>query len=596
MKDLLTILEEYTNEPNTEYAVLITGEWGCGKTFFWKNDISTLISGLIIDGNYFRPIYISLYGYDNVNDIIDQIVIQYYTQRVRKYSLISAIRNLLQKKLHIENFKDIVHSLVRFKNIVICFDDLERTSIPKKDILGYINSLIEHNNFKVIIICDETKIEDDGYNKFKEKTIGITYKFSPDYFNIISSIIDSYKDSKEFHDYLSEKRDIIYNIFKRSEQNNIRVLKHALFNFWKIFNYLFAINHNFLHNYGTEILIFTLIISFEIKAKNPKPEKLREIEAYAKDDYPLLSQMMFERKDGTKIFNQEVLDKYYYDMETYMYTSKTIYKYINYGYFDSREFITDILKKEHSENPELNSIRNVLGRFWTMSDKEFNKNTSNVLDNIIGKGKIENIFLFNKLFLHYLYFIDKELLAISKDELTELFKNGMELAYSNNNLQYNKLDESELYFIDKNKPYDTHYQEIDTLSKHIKDRVKNDWIKDKSTQCFELLDLDINKFIEQINSDELDYLLSKPCFKYFNPEKLFKKIVNLSNKDIITFRNAIENRYKTNFDERDKEEKITFTNLKEKLELYIKGRPKNLSTFIFNELIITLERICNNIT
>ena len=51
-------------------------------------------------------------------------------------------------------------------------------------------------------------------NKFKEKTIGLTYKYIPDYLLAISNIIDSYKDREQFLDYLLENREIIYNIFQ----------------------------------------------------------------------------------------------------------------------------------------------------------------------------------------------------------------------------------------------------------------------------------------------------------------------------------------------------------------------------------------------
>lgn len=37
-KEIIEVLEEYINNPKKQYAILIDGEWGCGKTHFIKNE------------------------------------------------------------------------------------------------------------------------------------------------------------------------------------------------------------------------------------------------------------------------------------------------------------------------------------------------------------------------------------------------------------------------------------------------------------------------------------------------------------------------------------------------------------------------------
>ena len=32
-----------TNDENVDYAVLVTGNWGCGKTFYFKNTFKTIL-------------------------------------------------------------------------------------------------------------------------------------------------------------------------------------------------------------------------------------------------------------------------------------------------------------------------------------------------------------------------------------------------------------------------------------------------------------------------------------------------------------------------------------------------------------------------
>ena len=38
-EQIIKILKEYIESKNTDYAVLIDGNWGCGKTFFVENSI-----------------------------------------------------------------------------------------------------------------------------------------------------------------------------------------------------------------------------------------------------------------------------------------------------------------------------------------------------------------------------------------------------------------------------------------------------------------------------------------------------------------------------------------------------------------------------
>jgi predicted AAA+ superfamily ATPase len=37
--EILTIIKDYIKEPNTDYAILINGAWGSGKTHFLKNSV-----------------------------------------------------------------------------------------------------------------------------------------------------------------------------------------------------------------------------------------------------------------------------------------------------------------------------------------------------------------------------------------------------------------------------------------------------------------------------------------------------------------------------------------------------------------------------
>ena len=102
------------------------------------------------------------------------------------------------------SIKDEIFKLIKenkldknFNEIILCFDDLERSSFPIDLVLGYINRFVEHNKIKTIIICNESEIdkENEKYKRIKEKLIGFTYRYEPSIEEVIQNFIKPYSYS-----------------------------------------------------------------------------------------------------------------------------------------------------------------------------------------------------------------------------------------------------------------------------------------------------------------------------------------------------------------------------------------------------------------
>lgn len=113
-----------------------------------------------------------------------------------------------------------------------------------------------------------------------------------------------------------------------------------------IFEYIVEDNPSYLHKYGTEILIFVLAISFEIKENESNEDKKQEIKYYSFDEYPSMASFISNREEGKKLFSEEFTKKYYLDLGKYVFTSSAIYNYITKGFFNVTEFINELEKKE----------------------------------------------------------------------------------------------------------------------------------------------------------------------------------------------------------------------------------------------------------
>src|SRR5205085_1009355 len=107
-----------------------------------------------------------------------------------------------------------------------CFDDLERSTIPIKDMLGYINQYVEHKNVKTFILCSEKAMSPDEKETFlriKEKLIGQTIRFKLEVKTVVDSIIDALSNDTNYKSFLHERADGIAEILTRSETNNVRI-------------------------------------------------------------------------------------------------------------------------------------------------------------------------------------------------------------------------------------------------------------------------------------------------------------------------------------------------------------------------------------
>ena len=76
MEDLVESILDYVRADYTDYAIMINGEWGSGKTYFWNNKIRNKIDSLTFNGKKYTTIYMSLYGISNLEDISKKIFIE----------------------------------------------------------------------------------------------------------------------------------------------------------------------------------------------------------------------------------------------------------------------------------------------------------------------------------------------------------------------------------------------------------------------------------------------------------------------------------------------------------------------------------------
>ena len=130
------------------------------------------------------------------------------------------------------------------KGRILIFDDLERAKMPMKEVLGYINAFVEHDDSKVIIIANEEDILKHGtdgalsaagadYKATQEKLIGRAFSIQADLHSAFSGFVQTIEDC-DVRGLFTIKREEIETIFTQSGTDNLRFLRQTMLDFERL--------------------------------------------------------------------------------------------------------------------------------------------------------------------------------------------------------------------------------------------------------------------------------------------------------------------------------------------------------------------------
>ena len=328
----------------------------------------------------------SVYGLRTINDVVRKIKTKLYPllyskgAAVAKKVVYTALQILTKSQVDIdgdetgeelnslldaEGFLEIFKSdsLAIKGNKVLVFDDLERSQIPLDEFFGFINSIVEHSNSKVILICDENKLKESAdrdnlkveYKYFKEKLVGQTFSLEVNYTQIVASFIKASGNT-----ILTDNLNLIVDLFVASKCENLRIIKHCLLDIERLFNQLpneimksanYAI---FVKN----VVAYIVITSIEERFGNKNIDKFQSILGTREDSLEI------ERK-----YNP-TLECYQLNHSLSTIPISTLLSFVRTGYFENPEDIVARCQLLQSRN--INN-REKLWRCNTLSNDEFTR-------------------------------------------------------------------------------------------------------------------------------------------------------------------------------------------------------------------------------
>lgn len=230
IQEYLTFFLDREKEPN--FAVLITGPWGIGKTFLVKRYL-----GRYCERTGKKYLYVSLYGLGSIDEINTAVVEAMYPLAANKgVKIVGKLLNSGLKKfidppeLKYTDFVD------KLGDRIIVFDDLERCEMSASAVLGYVNQFVEHDTCSVVVLANEAEIDNGAeYFRVKEKVVGKTLAISPSLDEALDYFVDRIANA-ELKTFLKENIQDLAAVYNASETHNLRILFQVIADFERLWD------------------------------------------------------------------------------------------------------------------------------------------------------------------------------------------------------------------------------------------------------------------------------------------------------------------------------------------------------------------------
>lgn len=525
-----------SNEAGLNSAVMIKGVWGCGKTYFVKEILSSKLKYLL-DEEKKHLCYISLNGISSIKDFmkrIQSVIIKtnLNIKRIEPSSydidIITGLDSIFDE-INLQGWVNLAFGAKRKlenrftkNNIgasVFVFDDLERCAIPLKEILGAINDLIEHMNCKCIIIANEDEInKEQDFKKIKEKFISRTIEFKPDIEDFFSTQRRKYKSQP-----LGRLNDKNWEAFIKTKSYsadiNLRTVQSALSTTNEIIKIcqeeLFKEDDSIVQYILNKLLNDVYHVEEFYKKGNPRPQNQEDGEVLGLYDLNDFGSILF----GHEIFN-------------------FVFQVIYDGEYDD-----DIVKKHISNCIQNIKIRDVLSPITELKDYFFleDEEIQDKLDKIELNIKKINLkqacdlfnFLIPLLDLGFKYHNSSDF-----DVVLDHILKDMDIYESENSLLYSVVEH---HTILKDKQLDRFILAL----KKVKEKLNTPSVTPEIKNIETLLTGDnwLGKLQNDIKNEENNYRKGKKYLAYFDQNMLLNKIEQSSNKELVKFRDLLLRMY-----------------------------------------------------
>lgn len=550
---VLEVVEDYLGRPDTDYAILINGDWGSGKTYYWKHTLEKRIQEETeVEGQAARQAaYISLNGVDNLEELQCRLMLALHGFSGEGSHVAAVFGKALWGAISNRVFGDTKATDVNLASFlgldkdkhVLCFDDLERCKLGVTETLGFINAFVEHRHIKTVIIANETELEkrEPSYPELKEKLVGKTVRFEPssDYvLSVVQSIVDDQTADDSYRSFLLQNASIIVETLRRSEYNNLRSLKQALSDFRRVHAVLSEHASPAVTKLIVDLLIYTLAVTFEARDHGLTRQDLEQFDDHlcvaGRVVRNLSPKTAAETPEETRI--EQFCSKYFFDSSGQFESSKSIVQYIADGYLDVDSLRREVKQRTEPKESELQRLQRDWGH---LTDEDFLQLTRTVIDQA-RSGQLPLV-LYPEAFALLLQFAQRGAIPIPVPELLDAFMTGLDKAFEATS-DYNEMLRHRFEPLQiPGREVPEEYAAVRMKALQLYGNVQQKSNKALAAELLKLAEEEPGKFILSLRDHTTN---DNVCiFEYLDVDKFLKSLFRWENQDTSDLVSIIDFRY-----------------------------------------------------
>lgn len=243
-REAIHAIQDYIHDLDNAYALMVTGEWGCGKTYFIEHKLTEELR----KADY-SVILASAYGAKDAIEIceaiqtavIEKIAIgpSTHDKESRKDALTKFVRDTgiafvgkeirkIERKVGVDLHTGplgTVNLLIGNKTLLV-IDDIERCDMNPLDLLGFVDHLTAGCDKKVVLVCNESEwLKRDNSKETRkikqliEKTVWRKCHFEPSIRSVVKGIY-----GKALDELYPNAADDLIEALEENRLSNIRSL------------------------------------------------------------------------------------------------------------------------------------------------------------------------------------------------------------------------------------------------------------------------------------------------------------------------------------------------------------------------------------
>lgn len=519
-----------------EYAVLLSGKWGSGKTFLInqitekyrdkKNIVKVSLFGFKSKENIHKQVLLKLFNIDDTHDV--SVTAKLVGQVLKKFTGINLSDMPMGWALKQEGNQ----------NAIFIFDDLERANIELTELHGYINDLTEIHKQKVILLADEEKLNtDEKYLLFKEKTIGKTFQIEQDFETAFKAFIDELENAKEM---LNSNKSIIKAVFDTANYQNLRSLRQGLLDFDR---FMSACEDKFKNHSELMTELIQIFFAFVFETKNGK----LDIQTLNKMTMLRIGKMLNENKPNEELtIIEKVFRKYSFFTHELLLSHDNWVNLFMKGNISTTKISADLNRSQYFFREQKEEWVMLWHYMW-IEDDELQTALKQTLSKLENNGYLKPTIILHVAGI-LVEMIDQKIYDYRKDQIVDDIKKYIDT----------NLEELEGLYTLNDSELDGHYtyyayrseesEEFNCLKNYLlmqADKFRYEGLADKGILLTRhLKENNIQEFTDGLSAGRNKEILYRlPVFKVIDPKDFFDALLQVENKYMRDVLDILKNRY-----------------------------------------------------